>query len=237
MKIRIRFKKEGTMKFIGHLDMMRYFQKVFRRADVDIEYSQGFSPHQLISFASPLGVGLTSEGEYMDIFVHSCDDSKTMVERINQHMVEGVSVLSFKQILDETKNSNAMSLIAAADYIVSFREGRCPDSLNEAAVLQFMSLNEIVVTKKTKKSVANTDIKPMIHSLAFENGQLKMRVATGSAANLKPELLVSALYRMMGLELNEFELCIHRLDMFAKDSQTGGFISLDDLGADISGKR
>ena len=67
MKIRIKFRKYGIMKFIGHLDIMRYFQKAMRRAEVEISYSQGFSPHQIMSFASPLGIGLTSEGEYMDI--------------------------------------------------------------------------------------------------------------------------------------------------------------------------
>lgn len=63
MKIRIKFSKQGAMKFIGHLDTMRYFQKAMRRADVDIRYSEGFSPHQIMSFAAPLGVGLTGSGE------------------------------------------------------------------------------------------------------------------------------------------------------------------------------
>ncbi len=53
MKIRIKFKKTGIMRYIGHLDVMRYFQKVNRRAGVDIAYSAGFSPHQLMSVASP----------------------------------------------------------------------------------------------------------------------------------------------------------------------------------------
>ena len=83
MKIRIKFAKEGTMKFIGHLDIMRYFQKVMRRADVDIRYSEGFSPHQIMSFAAPLGVGLESRGEYVDIEVLSTDSSKEMLRRIN----------------------------------------------------------------------------------------------------------------------------------------------------------
>lgn len=233
MKIRIRFKKEGVMKFIGHLDMMRYFQKVFRRANIDIEYSQGFSPHQLISFAAPLGVGLTSEGEYMDIFVHSCDDSKTMIDRINAQMVEGVSIFSFKQILDETKKSNAMSLITAADYIISFRENNCPPGINKDSIHKFIEQKEIIVSKKTKKSISQADILPMIHELKFEHGQLLMRIAAGSAANLKPELLMSALYHMLGLELDEFNLLIHRVDMFAKDNN-GEFVSLDDLGVDIN---
>ena len=61
MKIRIKFRKYGTMKFIGHLDVMRYFQKAIRRAEVNIRYSEGFSPHQIMSFAAPLGVGITSK--------------------------------------------------------------------------------------------------------------------------------------------------------------------------------
>ena len=71
MKIRIKFTKTGHLRFIGHLDVMRYFQKLMRRANVDIRYSEGFSPHQIMSFAQPLGVGDTSEGEYVDIEVFS----------------------------------------------------------------------------------------------------------------------------------------------------------------------
>ena len=62
MKVRIKFSKHGPMKFIGHLDIMRYFQKAMRRADVAICYSGGFSPHQIMSFAAPLGGGITTNG-------------------------------------------------------------------------------------------------------------------------------------------------------------------------------
>ena len=67
MKIRVKFSKHGAMKFIGHLDIMRYFQKAIRRAEIPIVFTEGFSPHMVMSFASPLGVGIESEGEYMDI--------------------------------------------------------------------------------------------------------------------------------------------------------------------------
>ena len=55
------------MKFIGHLDTMRFFQKAIRRADIPVAYSEGFSPHMIMSFAAPLGVGTTSSGEYFDM--------------------------------------------------------------------------------------------------------------------------------------------------------------------------
>ena len=63
LKVRIKFAKQGAMKFIGHLDIMRYFQKAIKRANIDVAYSEGFSPHMIMSFAAPLGVGVTSTGE------------------------------------------------------------------------------------------------------------------------------------------------------------------------------
>ena len=62
MKLRVRFSKYGSVRFIGHLDVMRFFQKAIRRAEIDIAYTGGYSPHQIMTFAAPLGVGLTAEG-------------------------------------------------------------------------------------------------------------------------------------------------------------------------------
>ena len=78
MKIRIKFRKTGIMKFIGHLDVMRLFPEGHpkSRSEVNIRYSGGFSPHQIMSFAAPLGVGITSNGEYVDIEVHSTGTSR-----------------------------------------------------------------------------------------------------------------------------------------------------------------
>ena len=61
MKIRIKFAKIGPVKYVGHLDMLRYFQKLMRRAGIDITYSEGFNPHQKMSFAAPLGVGVAGQ--------------------------------------------------------------------------------------------------------------------------------------------------------------------------------
>ena len=125
MNIRMKFKKSGCMKFIGHLDIMRYFQKAIRRADIDIAYSEGFSPHMIMSFAAPLGVGLTSEGEYVDLQVHSCTSSKAAVDALNKVMVDGMEVVSFKLLPETVKN--AMASVAAADYFVNWREGYAPE--------------------------------------------------------------------------------------------------------------
>ena len=82
MEIRIKFAKYDTMKFISHLEVMRYFQKAVRRSGLDVAYTEGFNPHQIMSFAAPLGVGITSDGEYFDIEVHSTKSSKEMIADI-----------------------------------------------------------------------------------------------------------------------------------------------------------
>lgn len=145
MKIRIKFSKQGHMKFIGHLDTMRYFQKVMRRANVDICYSEGFSPHQKMSFAAPLGVGIVSNGEYFDIEVNSTDSSNEMIKRINEANVEGIEVLKYKLLDDNAKN--CMAIIAGADYTALGLN----KLLTKDDLVVYLSQPEIVVLKKTKK--------------------------------------------------------------------------------------
>ena len=91
-----------------------YKRQAMRRADIDIAYSEGFSPHQIMSFAAPLGVGITSDGEYLDIEVHTTRSSEESLRALNEVMVEVVQVLEYKQLPEGTKN--AMSSVAAADY-------------------------------------------------------------------------------------------------------------------------
>ena len=72
----------------------------------------------------------------------------------------------------------------------------------------------------------------MVHHFEFKDNRLVMQLACGSAANLKPELLISALYHFLGLELDEYSLLINRDDMYAQ-AEDGSFISLDDLGVEL----
>ena len=234
MKIRIKFAKQGVMKFIGHLDIMRYFQKAMRRGDIDIAFTEGFSPHMIMSFAAPLGVGITSNGEYVDIEIRTPISSAQAVKQLNDVMVDGMEILSFRQIPDG-KASKAMSLVAAADYTVQFREGYEPQEGWEEKIRAFFLKDTITVLKKTKKSEVETDIKPMIYDLSVNDKKVFMRLATGSAANLKPELVMEAFAAYAGFELKEFALLVNREEVYA-DMGTDGernLISLEDLGEDI----
>ena len=84
LKARIKFRKYGIMRFIGHLDVMRFFQKAMRRANIPIAFTGGYSPHMIMSFAQPLGVGLTSDGEYLDIELTESISSEDAVIQLNE---------------------------------------------------------------------------------------------------------------------------------------------------------
>lgn len=235
MKIRIKFSKQGPVKFIGHLDTMRYFQKAMRRADVDIKYSEGFSPHQIMSFASPLGVGLTSMGEYLDIEVNSTESSEKMVKRLNGAMAEGIEVVSYRKLGDNTKN--AMSCVAAADYTLAFREKARPEDISGflSKLEEFYKKDSITILKKTKKSEKEIDIKPMIYSLYTEGEKIFMQLAAGSAENLKPELVMDAFYQSMGMSCPEFAFQIQREEVYADigSDDNRKLVTLEALGEEI----
>lgn len=233
MNIRVKFRKYGALKFIGHLDVMRYFQKVIRRADIDICYSEGFSPHMIMSFAAPLGVGLTSDGEYVDIAVKNSPSSAEAVARLNAVMVEGIDVVSWRALPETSKN--AMSIVAAADYEVCFREGYEPPAGWQEKFRDFLALPEIRILKETKKGQQEVDIRPWIYQCSVADEVIHMQVSTGSVHNLKPELLMHSFGEWSGIEIPPFALLIHRKEIYADQGSEGvrNLVTLEALGEEI----
>lgn len=186
MKLRIKFAKYGAMKFLGHLDVMRFFQKAIRRAGIDIRYSEGFSPHQIMSFAAPLGVGLESFGEYMDIEVYSIPENgadiidpatnheeeskilkglQTVQNALGQAMVPGFEIISITLLPDKSKN--AMASVAAASYILYDKTGSFPiENLNEK-LTDFYAKDHIYITKETKKNTLTLDLKAGMYEFSL----------------------------------------------------------------------
>ena len=167
MKIRIRFTKTGTMQYIGHLDLMRYFQKLFRRCGFDVSYSQGFNPHQLMSFASPLGLGVTTVADYLDVslesFVVTNSSGDGMVgntlsveewiDRINSYSNEMVTVTGIYVLKDDAKPS--MSLLSATSYVVY----GLTEEYVKGIVDYYNNSDSIIYVKQTKKSSKEIDLK------------------------------------------------------------------------------
>ena len=143
IKIRIKFRKYGVMRFIGHLDIMRYFQKAMRRAEIDICYSEGFSPHQIMSFAAPLGVGITSDGEYLDIEVNSTRSSEASIKALNDTMVEGVEVTEYVKL--PTMRKQQCPWLQRRTMTFSLKKG-----MNRLQTLELLQMASVSILRKKK---------------------------------------------------------------------------------------
>ena len=217
MKVRIKFSKEGPVRFIGHLDIMRYFQKAIRRAGIDIAYSTGFSPHQIMSFASPLSVGHESCGEYFDVELNSITDTEDIKMRLNQTMAEGIQILQVA-VLDETEG-NAMASVAAADYLISFRDSvSLPDDWIEK-LTAFYEKDKIPVIKKTKKGEREIDLKETIYQLEIREDQVYMLLDAGSGSNMKPGFVLETFCTAENISLPEYPFRVRRLETYKRTGE------------------
>ncbi|MEZ3467398.1 MAG: TIGR03936 family radical SAM-associated protein [Schaedlerella sp.] len=239
MKARIKFKKEGNLRFIGHLDVMRHFQKVMRRARIPIAFTAGYNPHMIMSFASPLGIGLTSQGEYFDIELAGHISSAEAVRRMNAVTAEGMEVISFRQIAEE-KKMTAMAIASAADYLVGCKCRENGAVFTQERITGFLGQQEIVVTKQTKRSEQEADIRPLIYQMELTKEGIYLQLAAGSAQNLKPELVMSALCRFAGIDEASMTWTRRRLEMYAdltsEEERAEGIrklVTLEALGKDI----
>ncbi|MBD5460646.1 MAG: DUF2344 domain-containing protein [Lachnospiraceae bacterium] len=230
MKVRIKFSKHGPVKFIGHLDVMRYFQKTIRRSGLDIVYTTGFSPHQIMSFAAPLGVGLESNGEYLDIELHSITSCQDIVEKLNREGVEGMRVLSAR-VLPENAG-NAMASVAAAEYTIHFRDGREPRFDYKKEISAFSAKERIPIVKETKKNTLEVDLKPGIYKLDVKGDDIHMLVDASSSGNIKPSMVIDAFMEAYGEKLPENAYTITREDTYLNlgSAEEPVFAPLDQCG-------
>ena len=261
MLIRVRFSKLGSLKFIGHLDVMRYYQKVLSRSGLPIKYTQGFHPHQIMSFASPLGVGLTSDGEYMDFELEEDCPEAEIANALQSSLTDGfqiskVTILNPRVL--NVKKVSAMALVDSADYYIYQKPDTAITEAEsvafEAAVANLLSEPELVITKKTKTSEKELDIKPYIYDTAFsfdaflrdrvldtaykeslncsvpENAgcKLYLHLSAGSAMNLRPETILEEVLSQLSANLAVNDFGIHRLEMYHSDEK-GAWIPLWDI--------
>ncbi len=238
MRVRVKYSKQGLMMFIGHLDMMRYFQKACRRAGIDVVYTEGLSPHMSMSFALPLGVGMTSDSEYVDVDLVDSISGAEIVERLNRSVPEGVHFIEARQI-PIGKAYKGMTLAARADYTLretvdSFQETW--DASWKEDFLRWLDQSEILVMKKGKKTEKEINIRPLIYEAHFNGNDLILGLSAGLDRNIRPELVMKAFADQTGRIYEPFQFQINRDEVYADRGKDGKheFVSLIELGERIS---
>ncbi len=196
--IRIKFSRKGPVSYLGHLDVLRYFQKAIIRAGIDIRYSEGFNPHQILSFAYPLGVSMETEGDYCDIEVNSYTSLDDIVNSLNEVMNEGISIISASLVPED--KLNAMASVAMAEYNVVVDD---INQITENIIEDYISREEIEIEKEGKKgAIKVVNIKEGIISLCIKEEMLNMKLLSGSSLNIKPAQVIDTLNKYENLELD-----------------------------------
>ncbi len=191
--VRIRFARSGPAEYLGHLDMMRLFERSLRRAGIPLAYSQGYNPRPHLVFALPLGVGVAAEAEILDIETRGPFDPDLLVTKLSGALPEGVRVGDALAVRPAGKS--IMGRVTEAVYRLA------APGLSEAASKLAM-LEEISVEKRSKGTLRTLDIRQLLLSVE-QTGQedsVRFRVKAGSADNVRPDLLLQAMTKYAGLD-------------------------------------
>ena len=160
---RLVFEKTGEAVYLSHLDLMRVFQRAFKRADIMIWHSQGFSPRAYVSIALPLPVGMASRCEILDFDVEDGSVELTALpERLNAVLPAGIRVLEAYESSRKIKHLRYL----AADVTLEYDSG-VPEGAMET-VRELFSRPELLVRKRTKRGDAHVDIVPRLRSADLE---------------------------------------------------------------------
>ncbi|MBQ4146148.1 MAG: DUF2344 domain-containing protein [Clostridia bacterium] len=213
-KWRVVFSKTGMGKYISHLDLLRCFTRAIQRSGLPVVYSQGFNPHQKMTFSLPLPIGVTSGCETVDIQFEDGIDGKEIMEKLNHNLPMDIKVLSVAP-----PSMNAANIISA-EYEMKALTSHI---LKEDALTKFFGADEILVTKKTKKKgekqVNLLDFVKAWEITSADNNSFNIRVvlSAGGEMNLKPGILASAIEEFLApFEISDWE--IHRTKIFCKDA-------------------
>ena len=194
--VRIKFQKVGNLQYVSHLDLQRSFNRVLVRAGLPLWYTKGFNPHIKMVFGMPLPVGSESECEMLDVRVEremSCEEIK---DRLNAELTDEL------RVLEVYPAERKFGEIAYAEYDYEiFTTGA--DEAMAAAVADTLQNGPMTVTRRTKSTEGEVDIRSFIHRFAvsFEGGAIRINavLSAGEGNYLNPELPVTALRTHLGI--------------------------------------
>lgn len=224
--LRVKFSKKSDLKYISHLDLMRLFQRAFRRGNICIKYSQGFNPHPKFSFATALPLGVSSDEEYTDIELCEKMDVEQFIQEMNDVLPGGIVIHKAKYV---ENSKSIMSLIRWSSYIFKVKILTTLDEMSiKREIERFLYKNEIIAIKEKKKKNRNTITEENIRNkikdiniLSIEEDKiiLKSILMTGSKGNLKPDVFIRALKENTDIDIDMESLKIHRLELFLENNE------------------
>lgn len=188
MRLRITFSKQGALRYTGHLDLHKMWERAARRADLPLSYSQGFHPHPQIQLAAALPLGFSSRCEVVDLKLNESLPLEGLTERIQAAMPPGLRILSVESV--DERAPALQTQVAAAEFEVELLEGVDLNELTRKidAVLAAESLPR-------ERRGKPYDLRPLIEGLEFHpnRSRIFMRLTAREGATGRPEEVLDVL--------------------------------------------
>ncbi len=189
---RTRFARRGALSFIGHLDLMKVFERAIRRAELPILYTQGYNPRPMLVFALPLGVGIDTTGDWLDAAMSVPISAEEFVAKVSPQLPDDLEILECIAI-DEPERS-LMSVVTYAEYTIDAPGISAP-------AMKLFARETVEIEKKNKKGkIVTSDIRSQMVK-PFEDStedKIHIMVCAGSTGNLRPDVFLNALCRYEG---------------------------------------
>lgn len=208
----LKYSRDDRVKYISHLDFMRMFHRAARRSGLDMTFSQGFNPHPVMTVACPLSVGITSDGEYMKIGFEGDITAEEIMKKLNDVLPPGFHIRAAQKV--EGKELD-FSKIDRARYLIKVEL----KNTVEFNADNFLENDELIVPKKTKSGVKETNIRSLIYHIKMKENKdnylvFTAVIAAGNNGNLKPETLIEAMEKYIQGFKAEF-FTAHRISLLA----------------------
>lgn len=192
-RFRVWFRKGERVRYISHLDVLRAWERSLRRAELPLAYSQGFTPHPKLAFASPLPLGFVSEAEVMDVTLDERVELPEFVRRLSEQTTEDLAVMTVEEVALSAPAPQAAMLWC--DYRLTLPVD--PRDA-EVAVARFMALDSLPFKEDRGERVREYDLRracAWLRATPIDGGvQLDMRLQADQELTARPEAIVAALF-------------------------------------------
>jgi radical SAM-linked protein len=187
MRIRITFAKQGALRYTGHLDLHRLWERAARRAELPLAYSQGFHPQPKLNIAAALPLGFSSRCEVLDMRLEREVPLGGLREKLQETLPTGIQVSNIESVDD--KLPALQTLVASAEYEVTLTEAINRSELEQR--IDSVKAAESIIRERRGKTY---DLRPLIEELSLENGDtVCMRLAAREGATGRPEEVLDIL--------------------------------------------
>ena len=197
---RLLFEKKGNASWMSHLDLMRLFQRAFKRAGLPLTHTQGFNPRPSVSIALPLSVGVESNCELLDFTLDGQNVSyDEILQRLNSTLVEGVRIVEVYEQGRKIRDLALLRCILNLEY-----DTQIPDCAMENLQALF-SRESLIVQKKTKNGIVDQDIIPMIRSITITQEESNILQLNAVICCQNPTLNPMQLLAAMDIYMPEYK--------------------------------